>query len=64
MYHVTRGHCQGEIDEVFLLITSLAVYVLIKNQTSVENIFKKESIINHTEVDYIEVILNLFCSLK
>ena len=55
-YHITRGHSQGEIEEVYFLITSLAVYVLrLKDESNVEHKYIKEAIINHNEIDYIEV---------
>jgi hypothetical protein len=41
MYYVTRGHSQGEIEEIFLLLTSYAIYVLLRNDSNVENIFNK-----------------------
>jgi hypothetical protein len=58
MYHVTRGHSQGEIEEIFLLLTSYAIYVLLRNDVNVDALFKKEAVINHSEIDYIEVSLN------
>ena len=57
LYHVTRGHSQGEIEEIFLLLTSYAIYVLLRNETNSVNLFKKEAVINHNEIDYIEVFL-------
>ena len=55
MYHVTRGHSQGEIEEIFLLLTSYAIYVLIRSNSTETNALKKETVINHNEIDYIEV---------
>lgn len=60
---MTRGHSQGEIEEVFLLLSSYAVYVLVRNELSMEqeNKFKREAIINHNEIDYIEVFIYFCC---
>jgi site-specific DNA-adenine methylase len=65
-YHITRGHSQGEIEEVYFLITSLAVYVLrLKDESNVEHKYIKEAIINHNEFDYVEVrIITKFSSLS
>jgi hypothetical protein len=57
MFHVTRGHTQGEIEEVYLLITSYAIYSLQKLVDDAKK-YKKEATVNHNELDYIEVSLD------
>jgi hypothetical protein len=72
-YHVSRGHSQGEIEQINLLISSHGLYILTKNQINNENsynqtnssaaasatatskIYKKETFINHKQIDYVEV---------
>ncbi|RNA31491.1 pleckstrin homology domain-containing family M member [Brachionus plicatilis] len=66
LYQCTRGHCQGEIESIFLLITTYGLYIL-KNQQSnefqseinVQNAIKyeKELFMSHEQIDYIEVSL-------
>ena len=77
-YHATRGHNQGEIEPIYLLISSYGLYILVKNETTDENNqatiesnkkFKKERFINHKQIDYIEVSLeaqavHLVCANK
>lgn len=66
MFHVSRGHTQGEIEPIFFLVTTHGIYLLTRKENSeVSNIgysnlplkFNKESFINHNQMDYIEVLI-------
>lgn len=67
LYQCTRGHSQGEIESIFVLITTYGLYIL-KNQQSNElqseiNLqnaikYEKELFISHDQIDYIEVSLS------
>jgi hypothetical protein len=72
LYHVARGHSQGEIEPIYLMLTTYGVYILIKREkkesvdTNANQIvnnnsmvkFIKESFIGHNQIDYIEVNLS------
>lgn len=67
LYQCTRGHSQGEIESIYVLITTYGLYIL-KNRKSDElpcevnaqNAIKyeKELFLSHDQIDYIEVSLN------
>ncbi|CAF0978825.1 unnamed protein product [Brachionus calyciflorus] len=66
LYQCTRGHSQGEIESIFLLITTHGIYVLkrkdlneLQSEANIQNAIKyeKELFINHEQMDYIEVSL-------
>lgn len=73
LYQVTRGHSQGEIEAIFLMITSHGVYVMTRLEAGASAAantpdsnspnrnnrtrFKKDSFINHSNIEYIEVSL-------
>lgn len=70
-YHATRGHNQGELEPIYLLISSYGLYILVKNQPSAEDTkkFIKEKFVSHKQIDYIEVsleaqALHLVCTNK
>lgn len=72
-YHATRGHSQGEIENVNLLISSHGIYVLIKNEIKSDVDARKQSVsstvpsenktyrtdafISFKQIDYVEVAL-------
>ena len=71
--HATKDHSQGEVESIYLMITSHGIYILAKNESSEANndyaknsslaninnekMFKKETFIHHNQLDYIEVSL-------
>jgi pleckstrin family protein M 2 len=69
IFHATRGHTQGEVESLNILISSFGIYFLIRKesseneipesqgQTKITNKFKKESFISFNQMDYIEVAL-------
>lgn len=58
-YHATRGHNQGELEPIYLLISSYGLYILAKNKLSPENTkqFINEKFVSHKQIDYIEISL-------
>ena len=68
-YSMSRGHNQGEIEKISLLISTHSIYVLTKNDqdelddikavrknpANNDNIYRKEMQISHSQLDYIEV---------
>lgn len=49
-YSTSQGHSQGEIENIYLLITSHGIYILVKNeQNELDNIklARRKSIVNN-----------------
>lgn len=59
MYHVTRGHSTGELEEIYFLITTYSIYILHKSDEFSANYkYIKEAKITHDEIDFIEISIN------
>jgi hypothetical protein len=68
-YAANRGHSQGEIEKINILISSHGIYILKKNEQNeiddlkivkkktnvMENIYQKDLYLSHAQLDYIEV---------
>lgn len=68
-YHASRGHSQGELENIYVLLTSHGIYMLLPNESMddngyngfktnpAESLYKRDTFIHHNQIDFIEVSL-------